>query len=266
MPTRDDAWPEGTPCWVDLSVDDPAAARQYYSELFGWDIQDGPEEAGGYLMALKGGRPAAGVGPKMGDPSTPSVWTTYLAADDADATAEKVTAAGGQVFMPPFDVMDVGRMTVAADSSGAAFGIWQAGAHAGAGIFNEDGAYTWNELHTRDFDGAKAFYAAVFGWTYDDFGDGEQLRYAQFQRPDGEGVGGINDDSLHPGDNPAYWLTWFWADDVVAATTKATELGGSVMMPPSETPFGHMAIVAGAQGEAFGLINPAQVTPPPAED
>lgn len=265
MSTRDDAWPEGTPCWVDLSVDDPAAARKYYGDLFGWDIQDGPAEAGGYLMALKSGKPAAGIGPKMGDQPMPSVWTTYLAADDVDATAAKVTAAGGQVFMPPFDVMDVGRMTVAADSTGAAFGVWQAGAHTGAGIFNEDGTYTWNELHTRDFQGAKDFYSSVFGWSYDDMGDGVELRYATFKRPDGESVGGINDDTLHPGDNPAYWLTWFQADDVVASTDKAVSLGGSVMMPPSETPFGHMAIVSGAQGEMFGLINTQQTTSSPAE-
>jgi hypothetical protein len=48
LPTRDEAWPNGTPCWIDLMVTDAAAARQFYSSLFGWDILDGPPEAGGY--------------------------------------------------------------------------------------------------------------------------------------------------------------------------------------------------------------------------
>ena len=46
MPTRDESWPNGTPCWVDVLVTDPAAAKTFYSSLFGWDIQDGPPEAG----------------------------------------------------------------------------------------------------------------------------------------------------------------------------------------------------------------------------
>ncbi|MGV9870855.1 VOC family protein, partial [Rhodococcus koreensis] len=84
MPTRDDAWPQGTPCWVDCQVDDTAKAREFYSELFGWDIQDSPVEAGGYLMAMKSGKPAAGIGPKPEGMAVPSAWTTYFAADSAD--------------------------------------------------------------------------------------------------------------------------------------------------------------------------------------
>ena len=63
-------------------------------------------------MAMKDGRAAAGIGPKPDGMPMPSVWTTYIAADSADAVAEKITAAGGQVMMPPFDVADVGRMFV----------------------------------------------------------------------------------------------------------------------------------------------------------
>ena len=87
MPTRDIAWPEGAPCWVDCQVDDPAAAGKFYSELLGWDILGSPPEAGGYLMGMKDNRAAAGIGPKppMGGPM-PCVWTTYFASDDADAT------------------------------------------------------------------------------------------------------------------------------------------------------------------------------------
>ena len=164
MVTRDTAWPDGTPCWVDLGVDDIAKASTFYAGLFGWDIQAGPPEAGGYTMCLKNGRAVAGIGPSQGPPGTPPVWTTYLAADDADQTAAKVTKAGGQMFMEPFDVLDVGRMAVAADPGGAAFGIWQARAHTGAGLANEPGTLCWNENHTRDFDRNKAFYQAAFGY------------------------------------------------------------------------------------------------------
>ena len=69
------------------------------------------------------------------------------------------------VLMEPFDVMDVGRMAVAADPGGAVFGVWQARMHTGIGVANEPGSLTWNENMSRNFDGNKAFYQAVFGYT-----------------------------------------------------------------------------------------------------
>jgi predicted enzyme related to lactoylglutathione lyase len=47
----------------------------------------------------------------------------YPANDDTDATAAKVTASGGILLAEPFDVPGNGRMTVATDPAGAAFGV-----------------------------------------------------------------------------------------------------------------------------------------------
>ena len=177
MVTRDTAWPAGTPCWIDLGVDDIGRASTFYTSLFGWDVQTGPPEAGGYAMALKDGRPVAGIGPKQGPPGTPSVWTTYLASDDLDDTVGKIKAAGGQTIMEPMDVMDVGRMAVAADPGGAFFGVWQARAHTGVGLANEPGSLCWNENLSRAYDQNQAFYHAVFGYEYGDM-SGDGFRYA----------------------------------------------------------------------------------------
>ncbi len=266
MPTRDEAFPEGTPCWIDVQVDDTAGARAFYSAIFGWQIDDGPAEAGGYLMALKDGRVAAGIGPKPEGMALPSVWSTYLAADSADATADRVTAAGGQLMMPPFDVLDVGRMTFATDPTGGSFGIWQAGTTTGAQIFNEPGTYCWNELHTDGYEAAKTFYAEVFGYTYTGMQGGEEDGYATFSTPTGgEPVGGIADDTRMPdaGDAPPHWLTWFTVADIAASTAKVAELGGATVSGPTPSPVGQMSIVTGPEGEVFGLI---EVAAPPAEE
>ena len=68
------------------------------------------------------------------------------------------------MVMDPFDVMDHGRMAVLTDPEGAVFNVWQAKDHKGAQVVNEHGALNFNGLATRDLDGAKAFYGAVFGW------------------------------------------------------------------------------------------------------
>ena len=74
------------------------------------------------------GAPAGGVGPQQ-SPGQPAAWTLYLAGDDVDATARAVTDAGGQVLVEPGDVGPLGRAVIAADPTGAAFGVWQAGTH-----------------------------------------------------------------------------------------------------------------------------------------
>jgi predicted enzyme related to lactoylglutathione lyase len=66
--------------------------------------------------------------------------------------------------------MDVGRMFVAANPTGVAFGVWEAKAHTGAGVFNEYAADCGNELHTRGYTQAQDFYATAFGWTHTEIG------------------------------------------------------------------------------------------------
>ncbi|MFR9751276.1 VOC family protein [Nocardia sp. 004] len=256
MPTHDGSWPQGTPCWVDCQVDDPARAREFYGELFGWEIEDSPPGAGEYLMAMRAGRAAAGIGPKPEGMPMPSVWTTYFAADSADDIAKKIVAAGGSLITEPFDVLDMGRMFVGADPTGAVFGVWETKAHSGAGVYNEHGAYCWNELNTGDYKQAQEFYANVFGWHYTETGDGHNFVYSTFSLThDGREVGGVNDATKMPGDNSSYWLAWFQVDNTDIALATARDLGATVMTGPDDSPYGRMGVVQGPQGEIFGIID-----------
>ena len=258
MVTRDTAWPAGTPCWIDLAVGDISRASAFYTSMFGWYVQPGPPEAGGYAMCLKDDRPVAGIGPKQGPPGTPAAWTTYLASDDLDETVSKIKSAGGLTIMEPMDVMDVGRMAVAADPGGAVFGIWQAQAHTGVGLANEPGSLCWNENISRAYDQNQAFYQAVFGYEYDDL-SGDGYRYATL-KVNGTEVGGIGElGSSTPADAPAHWSTYFGAADTDAAARAASAAGGRVIQPPRDSPYGRIAVVADDQGATFSLISP----PPP---
>jgi uncharacterized protein len=250
--SRNTAWPPGTPCWVDLGVTDIPKARTFYSSLFGWEIQDTPPEAGGYSMCVIGGRPVAGIGQSEGD--MPIFWTTYLASDDADKTAEAIKTAGGRVVVEPFDVMDVGRMLIAADPGGAMFGVWQAKAHTGVQLANEPGSLTWNENMSRDYDANKAFYGAVFGYQFGDIGV-EGMQYSTLDL-DGRPVGGIGEiGAEHPAEMPASWGTYFAVADTDAAVARAVELGGAVLAPAWDSPYGRMAVVADDQGAVFAVMS-----------
>jgi uncharacterized protein len=138
MSHRDTPWPAGTPCWVDIAVPDLAAATAFYGSVFGWTFVDSGEEFGHYHIAQTDGRAAAAIGPIMQE-GTPTVWTVYLASDDVDATAKLVTENGGTLLFDPMDIPGSGRMCVALDSNGGAFGIWQSHGMNGFAIANEPG-------------------------------------------------------------------------------------------------------------------------------
>jgi predicted enzyme related to lactoylglutathione lyase len=257
MTVRESAWDPGTPCWVDLMTTDQDAAQKFYGDLFGWRMDVGGEETGGYAMASIGGHDVAGIGGMMGMDHPPA-WNTYLATADADATSAAVEKAGGTVMAPAMDIMEFGRMAFAQVPGGGVFGYWQSGVHTGVDVANEPNTLTWTEFMTRDFAAAKKFYADVFGFTYTEMG-GDGFQYATIELA-GNTVGGIGvlPDAM-PAHIPPHWRVYFAVDDADAAAAKVTSLGGSILRPPEDMPYGRHADVADPQGAMFSII---KSTPP----
>jgi uncharacterized protein len=271
-----DGYQPGVPCWVDTGQPDPQAAVGFYTELFGWEAEDAmpPDSEGSYFVCRLRGREVAAVGsqPSEGGPPVP-VWNTYIWVESADDTGAKVTDAGGSVVMEPFDVLDAGRMAVVSDSSGAVFCVWQANEHTGARLVNEPGAWSMSMLNTRDPEGAKAFYGAVFGWEADTFDlGGSELtlwRLPGFlggepQQPvprDVVGVMAPMTSDRFPDDVPPHWSVDFWVGDIDAIADNAARLGGRIIAPPYDIPGAPMrqAFLADPAGAAFSVtrVGPA---------
>lgn len=246
------SYPPGTPSWVDLGSSDLPASKAFYCALFGWEVVDGGPDSGGYDMFQKQDKNVAGLGPLMAQ-NQPPAWTTYVSVEDADATTAKVTAAGGTVLVAPMDVLDVGRMAVFLDPTGAAIALWQPRAHHGADLANEPGTFTWNELQTRDVEAAKAFYRSVFGWGAHTSEDG-LMPYTEWKRGE-DSVGGMMEmpDEVPP-QIPAYWLVYFAVEDCDATVTKAAGLGGTTLMPPMDVTPGRFAVLSDPTGAVFAVI------------
>jgi predicted enzyme related to lactoylglutathione lyase len=259
MPTRT-SYAQGTPNWVDLQTTDQNAAKVFYTGLFGWTYDDQPMPQGPvYSMAMLGGNSVAAIAPQspeMAAAGAPPMWNTYLAVDSVDDAVTKVEAAGGKVAMAPFDIMDAGRMAFVIDPAGAAVALWQANEHIGATLVNEPGTVTWNELITAD-PSVAAFYQRVLGLTTStmNMGAGD---YTLFE-VGGQMVGGTTPPQM-PG-VPNHWHVYFAVGDADATAAKATELGGSIVAEPFDTPAGRIAVVSDPQGAVFSVIRP---TPQPA--
>ena len=236
----------GTPSWIDLGTPDLAAATKFYGDLFGWTVDaDDRAEAGGYAMARLDGKDVAGLGPQM-NTDVPPFWAVYVSVADADATVARATVHGATVVVEPMDVFELGRFAVLQDPLGSFISVWQPMQHIGARLVNQNGTFGWNELATTDIVRSREFYEPVFDWSVQ---DGTPEGGAIFT-VGGEMVCGAH--AAEPGEFPA-WSVWFTVDDCDATTAKVTELGGSVLVPPSDMSFGRGAVVADPQGAAFGL-------------
>jgi predicted enzyme related to lactoylglutathione lyase len=241
--------PHGLFGWVDLATTDVAAAKAFYEGLLGWTTEDVPTPMGpAYTMCSLDGKVVAGIGPQPpGMAGMPSVWSSYVLVEDADAVCDRAAPAGGAVLMPAMDVMTQGRMAMLADPTGAVVGIWQPGDHRGAEVFNVPGALTWNDLQSRDLAAATPFYEQVFGWRFDDAGDGYLVIVLDAKEGDDKSNGGAMPmPPVVPAEVPSYWQVYFRVADLDATVARAGELGGSVFLPA----------MAMGPGRAAGLTDP----------
>lgn len=253
MPQRVTA-PIGAPCWVDLFTSNPEKIRPFYGELFGWTAEDAGEEYGGYVNFSKDGLPVAGCMRNDGQSGSPDVWSVYLASNDAQATAEAVVANGGQVMVPAMEVMELGSMAVVTDAGGAAIGVWQPGLHKGFAVLGEPGTPTWFELHTRGYDASVRFYREVFGWDTHVVSDVPEFRYTTLGKGDDQLAGIMDAAKVLPEGVPAHWSIYFGVDDTDAALAKVVDLGGSIILPAEDTPYGRLAQAADPTGALFKLV------------
>jgi predicted enzyme related to lactoylglutathione lyase len=239
---------------------DVDASKDFYTRLFGWDAEDQFDDEGTriYTNFRLGGRDVAGLGGQTpGMEGAPPVWSTYIATSDVDETSRRVEAAGGTVMMPAMDVMDAGRMAIYSDPTGAVVSVWEAGAHRGAGVCNEPRTWSWNELMTRDVDAAAAFYADVFGWTYQDM----EMPFGIYRVIQGGDFGGRGGLMPMPPDMPDmvpnHWSVFFMVDDAAAVIARTTELGGQAVQGPDDAPgVGRIATLHDPMGGSFTILEP----------
>lgn len=258
-----EAYAPGTPSWFELSTTDEAGALAFYSAMFGW--VDDPQEMGPgwyYHMQTIGGLPVGslyGQGEEERQQNIPPHWNTYITIDDVDAAAERVQAQGGALVFGPMDVFEAGRMAFLRDPQGAHFAIWQAKQHIGARLKGEANTACWSELMTTDQEGALDFYAAALGMERGPVMG--PMNYAMLRAGDTEVAGVMQitpEMTAQNGEFPPHWSVYFMVEDVDAKAAQAEELGGRVIVPPTDIPdIGRFATLLDPQGAAFSIFKDA---------
>jgi predicted enzyme related to lactoylglutathione lyase len=249
----------GTFSWVELATTDQKAGVAFYRALLGWEVHDspmGPDEV--YSMFLLRGQQVAAactMRPEERQGGVPPHWNLYVTVTSADEAAKRAEELGGRVFVPPFDVMDAGRMAVLQDPTGAVFQVWEAKKNIGAKVLSEPGALCWSELTTRDTGAAETFYTALFGWTAKHSAPGSGMDYTEFHNQGQSGVGMMAMPAQMPAGVPSFWMPYFQVADCDASTGKAKELGAGVTVPPQDIPHtGRFAVLTDQQGAMFAVF------------
>ena len=134
------------------------------------------------------------------------------------------------------------------DPGGAVIGGWQPGTHQGFGVHGEPGTPSWFELHTRDYGASVDFYRKVFAWDthvasdtpdlrYTTLGEGETARWPASWTPTAflpEGSGAL--------------VGLLGTADADTTLAKIVEIGGSIVEPATDTPYGWLAPAADPTG------------------
>jgi len=254
----------GSFCWIELATSDQPAAKTFYSTLFGWTPNDfpmGPDEV--YtIFRLEGRDAAAGctMRPEQRARGVPPHWMLYIETGDVDSTADRAGKLGAKVLMPPLDVMDVGRMAIIQDPTGAVFTAWEAKTHSGIGIAEVPGTLCWADLNTPDPARATEFYSALLGWKIA-AGEHDSSGYLHISNGDTM-IGGIPPVRTQGPQIPPHWMIYFLVTDVDATTAKAKELGAKICLEPmSMEGVGRLAVIDDPQDAGFAIFQPERKRP-----
>jgi predicted enzyme related to lactoylglutathione lyase len=110
----------GSLTWNELSTRDVAAARAFYTELFGWGTEE-IDTGMAYTMFTQGEKMAGGMYALTPGIDMPVLWTPYFAVEDVGVAGERARELGGEVLMGPEDIPGIGQFVLVRDPQGAMF-------------------------------------------------------------------------------------------------------------------------------------------------
>jgi uncharacterized protein len=252
-------------CWLVLSTGDPAGASEFYGRLFGWRVLPAPV---GSIFVDASGAPVGTVLWREDNKfarKEPVNWFPFIRVSDVDATAERVTRAGGRVWGSPYGAGN-SRLVLVRGATGERFGLWQTPVGAGQPLLMGRDVCSWFELATREPERAKHFYETVFGWRIAEEGGytfigNETGQFGGIVKLEGDwedhaflsAIGRARGEKL---DVPPHWMVFFATEDCDDAVDEAEAIGALITQRPEPLhTVGTFAVVRDPQDAYFALLS-----------
>lgn len=239
--------------WADLATDNAAAARVFYSRLFGWEFRD----LGGYSIALSDGRPLCGLFQQARPADKPDArprWIGFISVGSVSRAQKAVTEGGGKVVAAPAKFPKRGEQAIFADPEGALFGVIRSSSGDPEDFLPEPGEWIWAQLLARDARKAAEFYRAVAG--YEVVANTTTNRASDFVlTSDGYARATVRTIPDRLEQVKPNWLPFVRVKSITESVARAGELGGTVLLAPKpELLGGKAAVVSDPTGGAIGLL------------
>lgn len=108
----------GRPVWTELLANDPVAARNFYRELGGYEVNTIERRGGEYTLLTGNGENRAGILKNPTENYDP-VWLTYFGVDDPVTAAVLAESLGGKIILAASPEIRNGTMAIVTDPFGA---------------------------------------------------------------------------------------------------------------------------------------------------
>jgi predicted enzyme related to lactoylglutathione lyase len=242
--------------WYELATTDMEAAKAFYADVVGWGTQDASTPGMAYTLFTAGEASVSGLmglsedARKLG--LRPS-WLGYVGVNDVDAAADRIKQLGGAVHVPPTDIPNISRFSVAVDPQMATIALfkWLNPGQEQPAEPDAPGRVGWHELLAADWEQAWAFYGDLFGWQKERVEVGGAGPYQPFSAG-GQMIGGMF--TKHRTIPVPFWLYYFNTGDIDATAQRVKAGGGRILEGPIESPGGSWILrCADPQGAVFAL-------------
>ncbi|CCQ11241.1 27 kDa antigen Cfp30B [Pseudoalteromonas luteoviolacea B = ATCC 29581] len=250
--------PPNTFCWAELCSSDWLKAKAFYLQLFQWTSIDQPIGADCYYtITRKESVDVAAMYQMMASQQAegiPSHWLPYIAVENVDEKTTLASALGAEVIHGPHDVPGAGRMVMLQEPGGAIFALWQGKEHMGTQRKLEYNVPYWHELASRNAQKSRAFYSGLFGWEIQ-IKPMDNMDYTLFCIDD-KPVAGLIEMTQEWGELPAHWMIYFAVANTNNVAQQATQLGGTVCVPPTDVPgVGCFSVITDPSGAVFSVLH-----------
>lgn len=242
--------------WHDLMTSAPEDSVQFYTRVFGWDVDHGTRGAWRGLRLMARGKQICGVVGAEEHVSAPNSWLPYATVGDLAACVERTLELHGRSPLRNAEVAGSGRFAVIEDPTGAMLAVCEPGEdRTSRSTTGRRGGFCWHELATDEPRDSVPFYQELFGWTLSAWYHGNNSPYWYFAIDD-EPIAGIRSLSGLPVQQPL-WLCHVAVDDVKRAVDSASALDGEVLIPPADRPsLGRSALIADPLHGALSVTQP----------
>lgn len=237
--------------WHDLMSKDVAAAKRFYGSLLGWRFEDTRRGDRPYVLASLAGVPVAGIVDVNAIDGAVPQWLSFMSVADLDQSLSLVRSEGGKVLVEPRELERFGRAAVVADAQGAPIGLAQLRTDRPESA-QSAGRFFWMEYLARDSAQALQFYKRLAGYESRITDSRLNVEYHVLSRSRGR-AGLFQLPPTVAGVEPN-WLPYVLVDDAAGLASRATQLGGRVVVPVSpDRRNGSLAVVADAEGAVLAL-------------